>query len=151
MRPSQGRGCFRKLPDVGFARLEAGELAAVSVLEVSDDGPAPIPEDFAEVHGELVVDDRPLADGNLVRTEEESHVRGEGEAIPHRLLCTLLVVADTAQGSTVKVFLSISLFSRSLSGSARISVRQGAAVEERLELVQVTIERADGQRLLEVV
>ena len=42
--------------------------------------------------------DWPLADGNLVRAEEESHVRGEGEALPHRLLCTLIVVADTAQG-----------------------------------------------------
>ena len=56
MRLSQGRGCFRKLPDEGFARLEAGELAAVGALEVPDDGPAPFPEDFAEVHGEVVVD-----------------------------------------------------------------------------------------------
>ena len=125
MRPSQGRGCFRTLPDVGYARLEAGELAAVGVLEVSDDGPAPFPEDFAEVHGEVVVDDWPLTDGNLVRTEEESHVRGEVEA-NFRFACFVLslLLRTRPRGSTVKVFLSISLFSGPTSGSARISVRK---------------------------
>ena len=148
MRPSQGRGCFRKLPDVGFARLEGGELAAVGVLEVPDEGPVPIPEEFAEVHGEVVVDDRPLADGNLVRTEEESHVRGEGEALPHRLLCTLLVVADTAQGKHCPVDFPRQPSHKRLREDLG---EKGAVVVERLELVQVPIERADGQRLVEVV
>ena len=144
MRPSQGRGCFRKLPDVGFARLEAGELAAVGVLEVTNDGPAPFPEDFAEVHGEVVVDDWPLADGNLVRTEEESHVRGEGEALPHRLLCTLLVVADTAQGKHCEG-LPVDFPLQPSHKRLREDLREkGAVVVERLELVQVPIERADG-------